>query len=154
MRGIPQDRESMARAVFVGKIVILTLMTNLWVCILLLIGYAIAEGIQSGVYVALMSFGNILIPTWIAVLIYALTIYHRQHTRKTVEIIPQILTLTALYGVAMITWVIVECVLFDGFTWDKTINILRMQYVGYFLILLSEAILIPIFGHYLTRANP
>lgn len=133
------------------RILQLTLMADLTACVCLFIYFSIGESLSYGLYVAAFSFGNILIPTFLAVLIYKIiNRFFKSKNPSSYFLLIFFLLLIAYFG-GLYCWAIIETSSFDNFSWDAINDDFKEEFLGYLPIAFIYTILIPALDNWLTK---
>ena len=111
----------------------------------------LADSFGMGLYGGLLTFGNILIPTLAAVLIYLLLKRWVMIASPILKIMIQILLLITIFIFGLHVWAAIDSFLFETLTWENIKNDYDSQFAGFLPVVLTEAILIPNIDLWLTK---
>ena len=136
-----------------GKIIKLTLLTDLGCCVLMLIIFTTGESFGMGLYVSILIFGYILIPTIIAVLLFLLL--RKKTTLKTPlkTILLQASILIPLFILGLYIWATIDILSlpYEKLTWENIQQDFNTYFSGFLPVTIAQAILIPVLDHWLTK---
>ena len=136
-----------------GKIIKLTLLTDLGCCVLMLIIFTTGESFGMGLYVSILIFGYILIPTIIAVLLFLLI--RKKTTLKTPlkTILLQASILIPLFILGLYIWATIDILSlpYEKLTWENIQQDFNTNFSGFLPVTIAQAILIPVLDHWLTK---
>jgi hypothetical protein len=134
-----------------GKLIKLTFLTDLGSCLLMLIIFTFSDSFGAGLYVIILIFGNILIPTIIAVLFFLML--RKKTTLKTPlkTILLQAIILMPLYVLGLYLWATIDSLLFEKLTWENIQQDFNSQFSGFLPVIIAQAIQIPVLDHWLTK---
>jgi len=125
------------------RILKLTLFTDLASCVLVFLLFSLKGDFGTALYAGILTFGNILLPTLAAVLIY-IAINSKTIVEKKIEkIIIQAALLSCIFTLGLLIWSAVEAGISRSFTFDNTLSIYISQFSGFLPVAVFEAILIP-----------
>ena len=97
----------------IGHLIKLTLTTDIISCIIVLFLGTITDDLGMGLYAGLLTFGNILLPTLGAVLIF-LSIKKKLTLASAIpSIILQAIILIAIYTLGLFVWAAIDAILYD-----------------------------------------
>jgi len=135
-----------------GKIIKLTLLTDLGSCILMLI-FTTGESFVVGLYVSILFFGYFLIPTIIAVRLFLLL--RKKTTLKTPlkTILLQACILIPLFILGLYIWSTIDILSmpYEKLTWENIQQDFNSDFSVFLPITIAQAILIPVLDHWLTK---
>lgn len=136
-----------------GRIITLTLLTDLSCCIVLFIVGAIIHDFATGCYIAVMSLGNILLPTLGAVLIYTVIKgwTRLKSTFKTIAL--QSIILAVVFVVGLFVWATIDVYLYKTIQWENILYDYQTEFSGFLPVVLAEALLIPMIDLWLTKVK-
>lgn len=136
-----------------GKIIKLTLLTDLGSCILMLIIITTGESFVVGLYVSIHFFGYFLIPTIIAVLLFLLL--RKKTTLKTPlkTILLQACILIPLFILGLYIWATIDILSlpYEKLTWENIQQDFNSDFSVFLPETIAQAILIPVLDHWLTK---
>jgi hypothetical protein len=136
-----------------GRIILLTLLADLGSCITMLIYFTVLDSFGMGLYAGVLTFGNILIPTIGAVLLFKLIKRWIIFSNSTLLIMIQVTLLAVLFIIGLFAWATIDSVLFETMTWQNIKNDYDSQFSGFLPVVFTEALLIPIIDLWLTKRN-
>lgn len=117
----------------------------------MLIVLTIADSFGMGLYAGLLTFGNILLPTLGAVIIYSFIKRWTTFTRILPTLVFQITILVILFIFGLFAWAAIDAYLFETLTLENIKDDYKSQFSGFLPVVFSEAVLIPIFDLWLTK---
>lgn len=126
-----------------GKVIKLTLLTDISSCLIMLIVFTLSDNIGTGLYAGILTFGNILLPTLGAVLIYKLIKDKTTSKNEIGTIILQATLLTGIFTFGLYFWAAGEAYLFKTLTWTDISMVYDLEFSGFLPVVLTEAVVIP-----------
>jgi flagellar biosynthesis protein FlhB len=136
-----------------GRIILLTLLADIGSCITMLIYFTVLDSFGMGLYAGVLTFGNILIPSIGAVLLFKLIKRWISLSNSTLLIMIQVTLLTVLLIFGLFVWAAIDSILFETMTWQNIKYDYDSQFSGFLPVVLAEAVLIPIIDLWLTKRN-
>jgi hypothetical protein len=133
------------------RIITLTLLSDIGVGLAMLIFFSITDSWGIGLYAGILTFGNILIPTLIAVLIFQLVKKTTNFDNPLLTISTQTMLLAGLFVFGLFIWATAEAILFTTLTWENIIDDYNSQFSGFLPVAFTEAFLIPTIDLWLTK---
>ena len=127
------------------QVIKLTLLASLSSCIIMVVIWTITNSYKMALSVGLLTFGNILLPTLGAVLIYFTVKRWTTLVNPICTMILQATLLTGLFIVGLSIWATGEAATHDALTWIKITEVFDSEFTGFLPIVILEAILIPTF---------
>jgi hypothetical protein len=125
----------------VRRIILTTLLASLFGCCAMGILF-LFKSPEDAIYVVVLSFGNILIPTLLGVIVFQLIKNKITFTNQAKTIALRILVLVLIFALALIIWALAD-VIFSAFTLENVIADFNSQFLGFTPIALVLAIIIP-----------
>jgi hypothetical protein len=134
-------------------IVTLTLLSALGSCIVMFLVYSILDGLGYGIYAGVYTFGNVILPTVGAVVIYLMIKRWIKMKNPLYSVTLQAGSLLILYFMGVLIWAAGEAYLCGTLTAVGVKRVFISEFLGFLPVIFSHAVLIPLFGDWLTRAN-
>jgi hypothetical protein len=134
-------------------IVTLTLLSALGSCIVMFLVYSILDGLGYGIYAGVYTFGNVILPTVGAVVIYLMIKRWIKMKNPLYSVTLQAGSLLILYFMGVLIWAAGEAYLCGTLTAVGVQRVFISEFLGFLPVIFSHAVLIPLFGDWLTRAN-
>jgi ATP/ADP translocase len=133
------------------RIITLTLMSDIGGCLAMLLFFTITDNWGIGLYAGVMTFGNILLPTLIAVLIYQIVKNKTKFDNHFLTITIQTILLAGLFIFGLFLWASADAIAFTTLTWNNVIDDYNAQFSGFLPVVFTEALLIPTIDLWLTK---
>jgi hypothetical protein len=111
----------------------------------------VMDSFGMGMYAGIMTFGNILLPTLGAVLIYKSIKQKTILNNEIGTIILQAVLLVSLFIFGLYIWAAGEAALLRTLTWAETKAVYNSEFSGFLPVVFTEAILIPFIDKLITR---
>ena len=134
-----------------GRIIKLTLLADIFSCFMMFIYLTIVDSFGMGLYAGILTFGNILIPTLGAVIIFTLINRRTTISNPIQTIVLQSIILCLVFIFGLFVWATIDVYLFDTLTWENIENDYKSQFAGFLPVVFTEALLIPSFYFLLNR---
>ncbi len=131
----------------------LTLLTTLGSCLVMFLIYSVTDGLGNGIYAAFWTFGNVILPTVGPVAIYLMIKRWIKIMNPLHSLILQSASLLILYFMGVLIWAAGEAYLCGTLTVVGVKRVFISEFLDFLPVIFSHAVLIPLFGDWLTRAN-
>ncbi|EMR01172.1 hypothetical protein [Cesiribacter andamanensis] len=135
------------------QLIRLTLLAAIGGCFAMFIFVSATEGLAMGVLAGLMSFGNIILPTLLAVVLHRLLTAKIGLQNDIGTVLLQGIALYVLMMVAIISWAVGEAAIFYTLTWTESKAVYGKEFAGFQPVVLAEAFLIPALHLFLKKES-
>lgn len=133
------------------RIITLTILSDIGGCIAMLVYYALSHSLEKGIILGIFTFGNVLFPTLITVLMFQLIKGRTTFPNHLITTFVRIALLLFLIFVGLFLWATAEAVLFTTLTWKNIIDDLNSQFFPFLPVAFAIAFLIPLIDQRLTK---
>ncbi|HEY0056899.1 MAG TPA: hypothetical protein VGB63_16230 [Pedobacter sp.] len=134
-----------------GRIIKLTILTDIGSCIAMFIVLTFSYSFGMALYGGILTFGNIMLPTLVAALMYRMIKHKIVFKTDINKIIFQSTILCGLFILGLFIWAAGEAALLRTLTWVDIDAIYDQEFAGYLPVVFSEAVLLPTIDLFLTR---
>ena len=134
-----------------GRIIKLTLLADISSCFVMFIFLTFVDSFGMGLYAGILTFGNILLPTLLAVIIFTLINRKTKVANPLLTISLQSTILFFIFILGLFVWATVDAYLFETLTWKDIKSDYKSQFAGFLPVVFTEALLIPTFDFLLNR---
>lgn len=135
------------------QVIKLTLLTTIGSCIIMFILLIIVDSFGMGLYASILTFGNILLPTLGAVLIYKLIKAKTTLKKDIWTVTLQAIILAGFFTLGLYIWAVCEAAIYKTLTWTDAKAVYESEFSGFLPIVFSEAVLIPLLDKVLIRSK-
>ena len=111
-----------------GQIIKLTLLADICSCFVIFIYLTIVDSFGAGVYAGILTFGNILLPTLVAVIIFTLVNRRTKIANPLQTIVLQSIILFLIFIFGLFVWATVNAYLFETLTWKNIEKYFNSQF--------------------------
>ena len=131
----------------------LTLLSTLGSCLVMFLVYTITDGLGYGIYAGIWTFGNVILPTVGAVIIYLMIKHWIKLKNPLHSVILQSCSLLILYFGGVLIWAAGEAYFYRTLTLVDVKRVFNSEFMGFLPVMFSHSVLIPLFGDWLKRAE-
>ena len=137
-----------------SRIILLTFLTDLISCALVVIYGTIVESFGLGAYAAVLTFGNILIPLLVAVICYHFISRLLALQNSFLRILTSGILMSLLCIVGLVVWAVFECYLWKSISLECMQRIFEVDFIGFLpLVVASSSFIIPTLDCFIFKKN-